>query len=116
MELKNISNRLADLAEEQRQTPDMNTDVLDGIVNELDAIIEADKAWSHDTRPAPQVHFRVNVSGLKRVPDATFTMEGDIRDLNPTEFWANRDAFQREVDLRYPLEKLEHFVELPPPG
>ncbi len=69
--------------------------------------------WTRDHRPAPQVHFRCNVQGLKRVPDATFTMDGDIRDMDMAEFWKQRDAFQREVDRRFPLETLAHFADLP---
>ena len=55
------------------------------------------------SRGPVQVHFRVNISGLKRVPDATFTVDGDIRDVHPALFWAAHDAFQAEVDKRYPL-------------
>ena len=77
-------------------------DYLHGMADEVAALYHAPN-WSKDSRPAPQVHFRVNVSGLKRVPDATFTMDGDIRDVDMDEFFAQRDRFQAEVDERYPI-------------
>ena len=76
--------------------------------------LELVKAHYSGKRDAPQVHYRCNVQGQKRVPDATFTLEGDDRDINVVEFWRRRDEFQREVDRRYPLEQQPHMVELPP--
>ena len=114
MTLKDISNRLNEWADEEALSyPRLKTDILDEIINDLGIIIESDGAWSQDSRPAPQIHFRVNVSGLKRVPDATFAIDGDIRDVDMDEFWKQRDAFQQEVDRRYPLETLAHFSDPP---
>ena len=72
------------------------------------------KAHYEEKREPPQVHYRVNVQGQKRVPDATFTLEGDDRDIDVQEFWQRHDEFQREVDRRYPLEQQPPMVELPP--
>ena len=76
---------------------------LEELADELAVIEEENHPWSNDTRPAPQVHRRCNVSGLKRVPDATFTIDGDIRDVNSADFWRQQEEFQAEVDARYPL-------------
>jgi len=59
--------------------------------------------WSTDTRPAPQIHYRINVSGLKRVPDATFTIDGDCRDVSLESYIDQEQAFRAEVDRLYPL-------------
>ena len=114
MNLQNISDRLNEWAdEESRHNPKSKTDILDQIIDDLGDITKGQEYWTRDHRDAPQVHFRVNVSGLKRTPDATFTMDGDIRDVDMAEFWKQRDAFQREVDKRFPLETLAHFADLP---
>lgn len=69
----------------------------------IDKAIIDDQSWSRDNRSAPQIHFRLNVSGLKRVPDATFTMDGDIRDLGMYGFFERQIEFQAKVDELYPL-------------
>lgn len=113
--IERLRERVMEVMElEDEDGPVLNS-FLESVIRDLE-IIEREAAtnWSNDSRPAPQVHYRVNVAGLKRVPDATFTVEGDVRDVNMAEFWEQRDAFQREVDRRFPLETLAHFVDLPP--
>lgn len=112
-DLQSISTRLENLSEELRPSPDTRhiAEVLDGIANDLVTIREGPfkhyPGWSQDSRPAPQIHYRVNVSGMKRTPDATVTMDGDIRDVDLIYFWAIQDEFQAEVDERYPLPAKE---------
>ncbi len=114
MNEKDVHQRLVNIGEVIRINPDVNMDNFDDLMDDLEEASNHESSWSNDSRPAPQVHFRCNVQGLKRVPDATFTMDGDIRDMDMAEFWKQRDAFQREVDRRFPLETLAHFAELPP--
>ena len=78
-----------------------------GMADRLEREAFQRSSWSHDARPAPQIHFRVNVSGLKRVPDATFTMDGDIRDMDLGSYIEAQTAFQAEVDRLYPLPGAE---------
>ena len=107
--LQEIANDLKELLENRTgDLDDTHADVLSSLENMVFRINDQADAfrrpfWNTDSRPAPQVHFRVNVSGLKRVPDATFTIDGDIRDVDMDDFFAQRDRFQAEVDERYPL-------------
>ena len=78
---------------------------MDAIAHQFDSILLM--AQYEEKRPAPQVHFRVNIGGLKRVPDATFTMDGDMRDIDQEMFFEAHDRFQAEVDQRYPLPDQE---------
>ena len=71
----------------------------------MDLLRETNAHWSNDTRPAPQVHMRVQVGGQKRVPEATFTIDADIRDVTLEDYFEQRDKFQAMVDERYPLAK-----------
>ena len=102
-----IAESLNTMAESVRPFLEDDANKLEDLADELNAIEEEKHPWSNDTRPAPQVHFRVNVSGLKRVPDATFTMDGDIRDIDMDNFFELQDRFQAEVDARYPLPSEE---------
>ncbi|MEE8465004.1 MAG: hypothetical protein V3S68_00905 [Dehalococcoidia bacterium] len=54
-------------------------------------------------RPGPLIHRRVQLGGQKRIPEATFTIDADFRDIDNAEYWRQRDEFQAEVDSRYPL-------------